>query len=241
MHSQTGSDSHRPSSSHSSGSKCLHTRRSVPISSSLPLIVPAGGHSLQSHSAGGLSGSYRRPPVIPGGYGLPAVFSTSPGVSSFCLTRAELEDIEDDERRLLKDSNMITSYGAIQHDGRGQASIASSNNQKPLLHERVITGGDRNDEETTGLLSTEEVVSKWEDAVMAGKIHTTWQRESKVLARYSLPLVITFSLQYSLTIASILSAGNLGKNELAAASLAGMTGSITGYSVFQGRADNCSF
>jgi len=39
-----------------------------------------------------------------------------------------------------------------------------------------------------------------------------------------------------LNIASILSAGNLGKNELAAVSLAGMTGSITGYAVFQGLA-----
>ncbi|KAF8448329.1 MATE efflux family protein [Terfezia claveryi] len=236
MQSPTGSDS----SSDSSSLQFLHTRRSddnVPTSSlSSPLIFPTGGHSLQSHSAGGLSGSYRRPPVIPGGYGLPVIISTAAGVSNFCLTRAELEDIKDDERRLLKDSNMRASYGTIQHDGRAPASIASSNDQKPLFPESIITEGGRNGEEATDLLGTEEIASKWEDAVMAGRIHTTWQRESKVLARYSLPLVITFSLQYSLTIASILSAGNLGKSELAAASLAGMTGTITGYAIFQGLA-----
>lgn len=175
--------------------------------------------------------------MIPGSYGLPAVLSTSPGVLNLCLTHAELEDIEADERRLLKDNNLkTTSYGAIQHDGRVQASFAPGD-RKSLLHERVVAGGDKNGGETTSL---QELASKWEDAVMAGRIHTTWQRESKVLARYSLPLVITFSLQYSLTVASILSAGNLGKNELAAVSLAGMTGTVTGYAVFQGRAGDCS-
>ena len=181
--------------------------------------------------------------MIPGSYGLPSVLSTSlgSGVSNFCLPRAELEDIEDNERRLLNDSNMITfSYGAMQHDRQVPTYISSSNSRKPLLCERAIADGDGDGTETTDFLGTAEVALKWEDAVMAGRIHTTWQRESKVLARYSLPLVITFSLQYSFAIASILSAGNLGKNELAAVSLAGMTGSITGYAVFQGRADNCS-
>ena len=78
------------------------------------------------------------------------------------------------------------------------------------------------------------LAGKWEDAVMGGLIQTTWRREAKVLTRYSLPLMVTFTLQYSLTTASVLAAGNLGKNELAAVSLAGMTASITGYAVFQG-------
>ena len=76
----------------------------------------------------------------------------------------------------------------------------------------------------------------WEEAVMAGKIQTTWRREIKVIARNSGPLILTFLLQYSLTVASIFSLGHLGKVELAAATLASMTANITGYAVYQGLA-----
>ena len=82
----------------------------------------------------------------------------------------------------------------------------------------------------------ETVDKKWEEAVRDGKIQTTWQREAKVLARFSGPLVLTFLLQYSLTVASILTVGHLGKVELAAVSLASMTANITGYAIYQGLA-----
>lgn len=77
---------------------------------------------------------------------------------------------------------------------------------------------------------------KWEVAVLEGKIQTTWQRESKVLVRYSAPLILTFLLQYSLTVASVFTVGHLGKVELGAVSLASMTANITGYAVYQGLA-----
>jgi MATE family multidrug resistance protein len=57
---------------------------------------------------------------------------------------------------------------------------------------------------------------QWEEAVAAGKIKTTWQREAKTLFQYSSPLVVTFILQYSLTVASIFTVGHLGKVELGA-------------------------
>lgn len=82
----------------------------------------------------------------------------------------------------------------------------------------------------------ETVDKKWDEAVRDGKIQTTWQREAKVLARFSGPLVLTFLLQYSLTVASILTVGHLGKVELAAVSLASMTANITGYAIYQGLA-----
>ncbi|KAK6457521.1 uncharacterized protein RJT20DRAFT_149161 [Scheffersomyces xylosifermentans] len=47
------------------------------------------------------------------------------------------------------------------------------------------------------------------------------------LANSSFPLIITFFLQYSLTVVSIFSIGRIGKNELAAASLAIMTFNVT--------------
>jgi MATE family multidrug resistance protein len=64
---------------------------------------------------------------------------------------------------------------------------------------------------------------KWEEACAAGKIQTTWQRESKTLVKYSAPLIITFLLQYSLTVASIFTVGHIGKVELGAVSLASST------------------
>lgn len=76
----------------------------------------------------------------------------------------------------------------------------------------------------------------WEAAVREGKIKTTWQREAKTLAQYSAPLIVTFMLQYSLTVASIFTVGHLGKIQLGAVSLASMTANITGYAIYQGLA-----
>jgi MATE family multidrug resistance protein len=80
------------------------------------------------------------------------------------------------------------------------------------------------------------IKQKWEEAVKEGKIQTTWQREAKVLTAYSLPLMATFLLQYSLTVASIFTVGHIGTAELGAVSLASMTANITGYAVYQGLA-----
>jgi MATE family multidrug resistance protein len=65
-------------------------------------------------------------------------------------------------------------------------------------------------------------------------IETSIKLELQTLTNYSVPLVITFLLQYSLNVASVFSVGRIGKAELAAVSLAGMTANITGYCLFQG-------
>jgi MATE family multidrug resistance protein len=82
----------------------------------------------------------------------------------------------------------------------------------------------------------ERLNRQWEAAVASGKIKTTWQRESKTLWRYSSPLVVTFVLQYSLTVASIFAVGHIGPIELGAVSLASMTANISGYAIYQGLA-----
>lgn len=66
------------------------------------------------------------------------------------------------------------------------------------------------------------------------EVETTLGNEVKILGKYSVPLIITFLLQYSLNVASVFSVGRIGKTELAAVSLAGMTANITGYCLFQG-------
>lgn len=82
----------------------------------------------------------------------------------------------------------------------------------------------------------ENIGKKWEEAVLNGQIETTWQRETKVLARYSGPLMLTFVLQNSLTLTSVFTVGHIGKIELGAVSLGSMTANITGYAVFHGLA-----
>lgn len=65
---------------------------------------------------------------------------------------------------------------------------------------------------------------------------TTWKIESKLLAKYSTPLILTYLLQYSYNMVMVYVAGRLGTNELGAASLATMTASITGNCVYEGLA-----
>ncbi|KAI5845013.1 mate-domain-containing protein [Morchella snyderi] len=110
-----------------------------------------------------------------------------------------------EERSLLKDNHIVTSdYGTI---ASRPASVACEERGE---------------------------MPKWDEAVASGMVHTTYKRELIVLVRYTLPLYVTFLLQYSLTFASLFSAGNLGKDELAAVLLATMTANITGYAVYQG-------
>ena len=71
-----------------------------------------------------------------------------------------------------------------------------------------------------------------------GTITTTRQAEAKILARYSMSSILTFLLQYSLTAASIISIGRLGRVELGAISLASLSANITGYAVYQGLASS---
>ena len=166
----------------------------------------------------------------------------------------------EEERSLLRDNNLIPpKHPQAPTDGRRQSLFG-----KRFSIPSIIPGGDRKvsrDEEETpaldgahGLASEvspllgdpdlpyggqddpESINKKWEEAVAAGMIQTTWQREAKVLGRYSLPLMVTFVLQYSLTVASIFTVGHIGTAELGAVSLASMSANITGYAIYQGLA-----
>ena len=70
----------------------------------------------------------------------------------------------------------------------------------------------------------------------SGQIQNNWKREAKVLVQYSAPLMLTFILQNSLTLTSVFTVGHIGKIELGAVSLGGMTANITGYAVYHGLA-----
>ena len=67
-------------------------------------------------------------------------------------------------------------------------------------------------------------------------LQTNWRIESKLLAKYSTPLFVTYLLQYSFQTTTVIVAGRLGTNELGAVSLATMTANVTGLAIYEGLA-----
>ncbi|KAJ5629040.1 hypothetical protein N7490_011268 [Penicillium lividum] len=213
-------------------------------------VRPSSSHAgTNPHS---LAGSYRRPSyftTVNHTTTIPAQGDYQP------LTQSEREQAIQEEHALLGDNNVIPiaqkrrlshKLSSLFSTSPGQIHTSSSNpyGSVRITSARGDTGAAQDPTEATSLLGSsgenemgpEEIDRKWEEAVMAGLINTTWKRETEVIARYSLPLMVTFLLQYSLTVASIFTIGHLGKEELGAVSLASMTVSITGNAVFSGLA-----
>jgi len=215
---------------------------------------PEASHGTTSDSVPTMVGAYRRTSFTSAGSR--ATIAPGPRDSAGTPTRSEKREARREERSLLRDNKVIPPKHPRGRDGLTEAGKQSCRH----LSRRSVPSRDRkmgNDgsgiqrhpslPETAPLLGdvdlpyggqdTSEILDKkWVEAVIEGKIHATWQREAKVLARYSAPLILTFFLQYSLTVASIFTVGHLGKVELAAVSLASMTANITGYAIYQGLA-----
>ncbi|EDO16372.1 hypothetical protein Kpol_1051p21 [Vanderwaltozyma polyspora DSM 70294] len=124
--------------------------------------------------------------------------------SSACIS------LIDQERDLLVDNKLIPSEA--EHYPPGAASTYAS-----------IENEER------------EVANTWNLAIQSGKeISTSYKRELQTLANNATPLVFTFILQYSLSIASIFSVSHLGTRELGGVTLGSMTANITGFAAIQG-------
>ena len=68
------------------------------------------------------------------------------------------------------------------------------------------------------------------------ELQTTMGKEAKLLAKYSVPLLITYLLQYSFSLVTIFVVGHIGTDELGAVSMATITANITGLAVYEGLA-----
>ncbi|KAL4736210.1 mate-domain-containing protein [Aspergillus similis] len=172
-----------------------------------------------------LAGSYQRPSFFTTVSHTTVVPYPYQPENSEELTWREREQAIEDERELLTDNHFLDPATSTR-SRRG--SRAPADETTSLLARRRSSG--------QSAVDAEDIDRKWEEAVTAGLIRTTWRREAIVIGKNAAPLVITFLLQYSLTVASIFTLGHLGKTELGAVSLASMSASITGYAVYQGLA-----
>lgn len=68
------------------------------------------------------------------------------------------------------------------------------------------------------------------------ELQTTAGKEARLLAKYSVPLMLTYLLQYNFSLVTIFVVGHIGTDELGAVSLATMTANITGLAVYEGLA-----
>jgi MATE family multidrug resistance protein len=171
-----------------------------------------------------LVGSYRRTSFAYGEF-RPTFIPGSPLSTSInTLPATERETMREQEQELLRDSvKNYGSYGTLPRPTTSSSNASLTSLGPPEFPEFL--------NERSRLLRE---TACWEEAVERGAIHTTYLREAKVVLQSAPLLYITFALQYSLTIASIFSAGRLGKDQLAGVSLGSMTATITGYAVYQG-------
>ncbi|KAK6461024.1 ethionine resistance protein [Scheffersomyces coipomensis] len=176
------------------------------------------------------SNTQRRASVVFGSVGkgglyIPTDFlSTSPRDNDL-LSPTEsdvLEITESDER-----SPLLLSPGVKNDRFRRKSEVAREliEEERELLKDHNLPVYD----------DEEELIDAFEDAIVSNKLgETSTLIELKALIKASIPLVLTFLLQNSLSTVSVFMVGHLGATELAAVSMGAMTANITGYASIQG-------
>ncbi|KAL7917495.1 putative MATE efflux family protein subfamily [Trichoderma austrokoningii] len=192
---------------------------------------------------------YRRPSGVAYGAARPA-FNPG-GLEEPILTPLERKQSRDAERSLLRDNHVLPP----KHANKSQ-SLPARMYRKMFSTKVPVEESDDETDEDEPLLSRdpdrdygtqgrrqrsavegeEDVDEQWEEAITAGRIRTTWQREAKTVLSYCGPLIVTFFLQYSINVAGIFAVGRIGTIELGAISLANMSQAISCLAPFQGLA-----
>ncbi|KAK8033395.1 transporter [Apiospora marii] len=198
------------------------------------IVAEHSGGSSDAEDGGANPTLYRQPAGVAYGDRRPVMLPEP--ADGPVLTRVEKKQSRNEEEALLRDNHLLgpdqspdedvsmfaRAYQRLFGDARPQAGESSGggpSERSPLLTGSTTPGQDPSDRQFS---------EQWDAAVASGKIHTTWQREVKTITVYSLPLIVTFVLQYSISISGIFSVGHIGKIELGAVSLATMTANITG-------------
>lgn len=169
------------------------------------------------------SNAQRRASVVYGSVGKQGLFVPSDFIHSGSLAKdqeAELGQLSVDENSTLLAADESAFY---RRKLTVEAEIIEQ--ERELLRASNLAAGDDDD----------AVATNFEDAVVGHKIQTTTvYLEMTLLIRLSIPLIVTFLLQNSLSTVSVFSVGHLGAVQLAAVSMGLMTANITGYATIQG-------
>lgn len=146
-----------------------------------------------------MANSFRRPSAA---YGAtrPAVIPQH--LDTVWLTKKEKKQSRNEERSLLRDNHLFPPKHPENERGtlsRLYRNVFSTKRPTPDEEAPLFT---TDPSETSLLLPDapresrrtrhERLNRQWEEAVATGKIKTTWQRETKTIWKYSLPLSITF-------------------------------------------------
>ncbi|CCD24473.1 Erc1p NDAI_0D01590 [Naumovozyma dairenensis CBS 421] len=147
------------------------------------------------------------------------------------------------------ESQLQTDYGTTENEHPKRISLERRNSLPLLEEERELLIDNKllNRKDDTEVLhpdnaslesiieSSNDIMNTWNNAIQSGKeIKTSYKRECKVIALNALPLIFTFILQNSLSLASIFSVSHLGTKELGGVTLGSMTANITGLAAIQG-------
>ena len=131
---------------------------------------------------------------------------------------------------MLQDGSQAKDMDSTRDvDTRGFTSGTSPS--LPSHSEPTVTTALLGQDDTSGRTA---ISKQWANHMPEGKSETTWRHELLLLIRNASPLMVTCILQYTLTGASVVAVGHLGRNELGAVSLAIMTSNITGYVIYEG-------
>lgn len=142
-----------------------------------------------------------------------------------------------DERQALLDSPELADDEIVAYVQQRRASIALVGTTKIPSVFQLTPKRSRQSLDSHAHVSHHELLNDLllvHLSTMLGEPRTSKWTETRTLLKYSVPLIITFLLQYSLTVASVFSVGRLGPTELAAVSLSSMTANISGYAIIQG-------
>lgn len=146
-----------------------------------------------------------------------------------------VEENEEEEQTPAEYAPLLPSGPPAIQFGSTQMRRHSSVRQEILEQERDLLEDNKiKIAHSPGRGEEDDVDDAFEEAVMSNKLVTSNAIELKTLVKSSIPLVITFLLQNSLSTVSVFTVGHLGATELAAVSMGAMTANITGYATIQG-------
>ncbi|ODV77791.1 ethionine resistance protein [Suhomyces tanzawaensis NRRL Y-17324] len=176
------------------------------------------------------SNTRRRASVVYGSDGKGGIFVPSDFIT------AGPDDGAEDESIIRRDEESAVGFSETE-------PLLAPNGRKFSKHRKSSVARELIEEERELLKShninvgadEDEVIDAFENAVINKQLEeTTWQIELVSLFKASIPLVVTFLLQMSLSTVSVFTVGHLGATELAAVSMGSMTANITGYATIQG-------